>query len=105
MRRETSLRRRLAVLTLGVVIGCAAGIASVTLGAAAAQRTGAEQRAVFDATHLPPLLTMPDERAELAYDVHCAAGDDEGAEAGCAARGAVFVRAARAASIEWPSNM
>ena len=100
MRRGTSLHRRLAVLILGVVIGCAAGVASVTLGAAAAQRTGPEQRAVFDATHLPPLLTMPDERAELAYDVHCAAGDDEGAEAGCDVRGAVFVRKAGRGSFE-----
>ena len=100
MRRGTSLHRRLAVLILGVVIGCAAGVASITLGTAAAQRTGAEQRAVFDATHLPPLLTMPDERAELAYDVHCAAGDDEGAEAGCDVRGAVFVRRAGRGSFE-----
>ena len=100
MRREKSLQRRLAVLVLGVVIGCAAGVASISLGAAAAQRTGPEQRAVFDATHLPPLLTTPDERAELAYDVHCAAGDDEGAEAGCAVRGAVFVRRAGRGSFE-----
>ena len=100
MRRETSLRWRLAALILGVVIGCASGIASVTLGAAAAQRTGPEQRAVFDVTHLPPFLTMPDERAELAYDVHCAAGDDKGAEAGCEVRGAVFVRKAGRGSFE-----
>ena len=78
MRRGKSLRRRLAVLVLGVVVGCAAGVASVTLGEPPRRsRTGIAQRAVFDATHLPPLLTMPDERAELAYDVHCAAGDDE----------------------------
>ena len=100
MRRGKSLHRRLAVPVLGVVIGCAAGVASVTLGPAAAQQTGPEQRAVFDATHLPPLLTMPDERAELAYDVHCAAGDDEGAEAGCDVRGAVFVRTAGRGSFE-----
>lgn len=100
MRRGTSFRRRLAVLILGVVVGCAAGVASVTLGAAAAQRTGTEQRAVFDATHLPPLLTMPDERAELVYEVHCAAGSDEGAEAGCDVRGAVFVRGAGRGSFE-----
>ena len=43
---------------------------------------------------------MPDERAELAYDVHCAAGDDEGAEAGCDVRGAVFVRKAGRGSFE-----
>jgi len=43
---------------------------------------------------------MPDERAELAYDVYCAAGDDEGAEAGCDVRGAVFVRRAGRGSFE-----
>jgi hypothetical protein len=100
MRRGRSLHRRLAVLILGVVIGGAAGVASVSLGAAAAQQSGAEQRAVFDATHLPPLLTMPDERAELTYEVHCAAGADEGAEAGCEARGAVFVRGAGRGSFQ-----
>lgn len=100
MRRGRSLHRRLVVLVLGVVIGCSAGVASMTLGAAAAQRSGPEQRAVFDATHLPPLLTTPDELAELAYDVHCAAGDDDGAEAGCAIRGALFVRGAGRSSFE-----
>ena len=100
MRREEPLHRRLDVLVLGVVVGCAAGFASVTFVAAAAQRAGPEQRAVFDATHLPPLLTRPDERAELEYDVHCAAGDDEGAEAGCDVRGAVFIRRAGRGSFE-----
>ena len=100
MRRGKSLHLRVTVPVLGVVIGCAAGVTSVALGDAGAQRAGPEQRAVFDATHLPPLLTMPDERAELAYDVHCAAGDDEGAEAGCDARGRVFVRRAGRGSFE-----
>ncbi len=100
MRRGKSLHLRVALTVLGVVLGCAAGVASVTLGPAAAQQTSSEQRAVFDATHLPPLLTLPDERAELAYDVHCAAGDDEGAEAGCDVRGAVFVRTAGRGSFE-----
>ena len=100
MRRGKSLHLRLAVPVLGVAIGCAAGIASITLSAAAAPRISPEQSAVFDATHLPPLLTTPDERAELAYDVHCAAGDDEGAEAGCDVRGAVFVRSAGRGSFE-----
>ena len=94
MRRGKSLLRRSTVVILGVVIGSAAGVASVTLGNAAAQQTSPEQRAVFDATHLPPLLTTPADRPELAYDVHCAAADDAGAEAGCDVRGAVFVRAA-----------
>ncbi|HET8968066.1 MAG TPA: hypothetical protein VFN06_01405, partial [Gaiellaceae bacterium] len=88
------------MLILGVVIGSAGGVASVALGTAAAQRSVPEQRATFDATHLPPLLTMPDERSELAYDVHCAAGSDLGAEAGCAVHGALFVRTAGRGSFE-----
>lgn len=100
MRRGRSLDPRLALPVLGLVIGCVAGVASVALGPAAAQRTSSEQRAVFDATHLPPLLTTRDERAELVYDVHCAAADDEGGEAGCDVRGAVFVRRAGRGSFE-----
>ena len=100
MRRGTLVHRQVAVLILGVVIGCAAGVASIALGVAAAQQPSPAQRAVFDATHLPPLLTTPDEHPELAYDVHCAAGDDEDAEAGCAVRGALFVRRAGRDSFE-----
>ena len=100
MRPGKSLGRRLAVPVLGVVLGSAAGVASVTLADAAAQQTEPAQRAVFDATHLPQLLRTPDERAELAYDVRCAAGDDENAEAGCGVRGTVFVRSARGGPFE-----
>ena len=89
MRPGTSLYRRLAVTVLGVVLGSAAGVAAATI--ADARQAGPVQGAVFDVTHLPPLLTMPKERAELAYEVHCAAGDED-AEPGCDVRGEVFVR-------------
>ena len=79
---------------VGVVLGSFAGVASVTLASAAAQQDGIAQHAVLDATHLPPLLTIAGERVELAYDVHCAVGDSEDAEAGCDIRGAVFIRPA-----------
>ena len=100
MRPGKLLHRRVAVPVVGAVIGCAAGVASIGLGPAVAQRISPEPRAVFDATHLPPLLTTRNERPELAYDVHCSAGDDEGAEAGCDVRGAVFVRRAGRGSFE-----
>jgi hypothetical protein len=49
---------------------------------------------VFDATHLPPLLTLPGEQVELSYDVHCAASGADDVDAGCDVRGTVFVRRA-----------
>jgi hypothetical protein len=79
-------------MTIGVAIGITAGLASITL--AAADRVEPAHPVVFDATHLPPLLTISGEPVELAYDVHCASGDDAEAEAGCDVRGAVFVRSA-----------
>ena len=92
MRPGTSLARRLVTMTIGVAIGITAGLASITL--AAADRVEPAHPVVFDATHLPPLLTISGEPVELAYDVHCASGDDAEAEAGCDVRGAVFVRSA-----------
>ena len=53
-------------------------------------------RPVLDATHLPPLLTMPDESVELRYDIVCLAGDDVDGDLPCDASGAVFVRAGAA---------
>ena len=100
MRPGTSLSRRLAVTALGVVAGIAAGLASITL--AAADRLETAYPAVFDATHLPPLLTISGERAELAYDVHCAPGDED-AEAGCEVNGTVFVRSAGRAFVRTTS--
>jgi hypothetical protein len=99
MRAEKRSWRRW-VAVVGVVLGSVAGVASVTLANAAAEQASAVQRAVFDATHLPPLLTAPGERVVLAFDVHCASGDVEDAEAGCDVSGAVFVRAAGATAFD-----
>lgn len=92
--------RRWVVPIVGVVLGSVAGVASITLASAAAQQAGTAPQAVLDATHLPPLLTMPGERVDVAYDVHCAPGSSEDAEAGCDVRGAVFVRAAGSGTFE-----
>lgn len=91
--------RRLLVPVLGLVLGSLAGVASVTLANAAGQQTGTAQSAVFDATHLPPLLTTRDEQVDLAYDVHCAAGDVEVADE-CDVRGTLFVRVAGSDAFE-----
>src|SRR5207249_8896436 len=50
--------------------------------------------ALIEATHLPPLLTIPGEPVTLRYDVYCAApGSDPESGAPCDASGTVFVRA------------
>src|SRR5262249_7007287 len=47
----------------------------------------------IDASHLPPLLTLPGEQVALRYDVYCAPpGPDPEAGAPCDAGGTVFVR-------------
>jgi hypothetical protein len=94
MRSEKRARRRALVPVLGVIFGMAAGIASVSWSPAAAVRADVEPRAVFDATHLPPLLRVSPGSVELAYDVHCATSSDETGEAGCDVGGTLFVRAA-----------
>jgi hypothetical protein len=86
------LRRHSFASTLGVVLGVVAGIGAATWSVADAVPSSTEPQAVFDVTHVPPLLTAADESIDLAYDVHCATAEDESAEAGCEARGAVYVR-------------
>jgi hypothetical protein len=91
--RSRNLSCRLVVSVVGAVLGAAAGVASVTLASAAPQQGATALPAVFDVTHLPPLLTMAGEQIELAYDVHCATGDTEADVENCDVRGAIFVRA------------
>jgi hypothetical protein len=98
MRSEKRLRRRVFVPALGVVLGTAAGVATVGWTPAAALRADAEPRAVFDATHLPTLLRISPEPVQLSYDVHCATSSDETGEAGCDIGGTLFVRAGGAGS-------
>jgi hypothetical protein len=61
-------------------------------GTAIAQRPDDTARAVFEATHLPPLLTLPGERVHLSYDVHCAHEGVEDPESGCEVAGTVYLR-------------
>ncbi len=93
MRARLPLHPRWMLVILGSVLGTTAGATTVTLTSAAAQQTPVGTQAVLDATHVPPLLTVPGEPAELSYDVHCAASGVDDVDAGCDARGAVFVRA------------
>ena len=81
------------------VVALAAG-AGIVLAVFAGSAAGGKEASVpssgsptaIDATHLPPLLTLPGENTVLRYDINCADPDDR-AEAGCHGAGTVFVRA------------
>ena len=93
MRRSLDAHRvRLASL-LGVLAGGAVGIVAAALtGAAVAQHVPAPPQAVLEATHLPPLLTLPGEPVRLTYEVHCIPAEVEDPEQACDTSGRVFVR-------------
>jgi hypothetical protein len=93
MRWFSAARRGLVVVCTALLAGGLCGIAAVALVASATART-ASASAVFDVTHLPPLLTAPGDDLQLVYDVHCAAAGDEDPEAGCRVGGTVFARPA-----------
>jgi hypothetical protein len=94
MRRSLDAHRvRLAAL-LGILAGGVVGIvASALTGAAVAQHVPAPPRAVLEATHLPPLLTLPGEPSRLTYEVHCVPAKVEDPEQSCDTSGSVYVRA------------
>ena len=82
---------------LGVVAGLLTGVvagttAVVVASGAIAQNAPAPPQAVLEATHFPPLLTLPDERPVLSYDVHCASAGVEDPEQACESAGSVFAR-------------
>ena len=77
----------------GLAAGVIAGVAvSVLAGTAVANRLASSaEEPLIEATHLPPLLTAPNEQIDLRYDVYCLP-DDAGTDAPCDAAGTVFVR-------------
>jgi hypothetical protein len=78
----------------GVLLGCAVAVLVVAFaGAAVGQRSAEQAQAVFDVTHLPPLLRLRSEPVRLSYDVHCAPEGEEDPERGCAVEGTAFLRA------------
>jgi hypothetical protein len=98
MRSVRHVRRRTIVPILGVAFGMAAAVATTSWSTAVAGQAGSDPGAVFEATHLPPLLSVERERVELEYDVHCAPSGDERVDVGCDTRGTAFVRAGGGAS-------
>jgi hypothetical protein len=97
MRRLHVRRVRLAPV-LGLAAGGVLGAAAIALvGSALAQHPVETARGVLEATHLPPLLTLPGEEVDLTYDVHCASAGVEDPERGrgCDVTGRLFVREGR----------
>jgi hypothetical protein len=86
--------RRHSPALAGVLVGVAGVWLAVALGnTAVAQRSLSDTDAIFEASHLPPLLRLPGERPRLVYEVHCAPAGVEDPERGCDVAGNVFVRA------------
>jgi hypothetical protein len=85
--------RRVGSIT-GLALGAALGSALVLFagGALAERAADASSHAVLDATHLPPLLTVPGEPLELRYDAHCVPLDELPADAPCDVIGSAYVR-------------
>ncbi|HEX4745463.1 MAG TPA: hypothetical protein VFU99_01160 [Gaiellaceae bacterium] len=92
MRLHALRHTRPLLVTLGLLLGAVAGTGAGSLAGSAAVQPDLPATAVLDATHLPPLLTLPGEHPELAYEVHCAAGASTSGEDRCLARGTVFAR-------------
>jgi hypothetical protein len=100
MRKTISARRRgrapLALGMLAVALGAACGTLLVAATAGAHDPAAPPDRdpaTILDATHVPPLLTVPGEPVTLRYDVICAApGDDPFSGAPCDAGGRVYLR-------------
>ena len=95
MRRLSSIRSARPVALAGLSCGAVVGIAAALLaGSATAQQADASPQAVLEATHNPPLLTLPGEPLELSYDVYCATAGVEDPEESCGVSGSLFVRPA-----------
>jgi hypothetical protein len=75
-------------LAVGVLVAIAAAVATAHHAAAAPE---VDIRSLIDATHLPPLLTLPDEPIRLRYDITCVAPGPDPED--CRAGGSVFLRA------------
>ena len=93
MTRSRNVRRKRLASVLGVLAGGAVGFAAIAVtGAAVAQQAIVPPHAILEATHLPPLLTLPREPVKLTYDVHCIAAGFEDPEQSCSASGTVYAR-------------
>jgi hypothetical protein len=91
-RGETAFRGRI-LLVGGLLASALTGALTFAVaGAAISQQDAASAEVLLDATHVPLLLTTPEEPAELSYDVSCVDRAVEDQAASCAVKGSVFIR-------------
>jgi hypothetical protein len=103
MRRPELTTRTATPSLAGLLLGSglAACVVLVSAGAIAiAQSTPADPQAVLEASHLPPLLTIPGERVQLAFDVHCAREGVADPEQSCPVVGSLYLRAGASGHFE-----
>ena len=75
-------------LAAGAIVGVlAVGVAGATVGGRAANE---RPTAVLEATHVPPLLIVGEQAAELRYDAYCITADES--EESCRISGEVYIR-------------
>src|SRR6187455_804863 len=94
--RRSRLRAALAGaagLALGIVLGCSLlfGLAREASGDAN-PLPSLDPARLIDATHLPPLITVPGEQVTLRYDIYCPPPDGAATDA-CDGAGTVYARA------------
>jgi len=85
----TGRLKSVARLATGALAGVAVAMLAST--AVANQLTSSAHQPLIEATHLPPLLTAPNEAIELRYDIYCLSGDVDTGEP-CDSSGTAFVR-------------
>jgi len=90
---------------LALVAGALSGIEAFALaGAAAPEARSDSTPAALEATHLPPLLTLPGEHVQLRFDAFCVGGDESVEQTDCPATGSVFLRTRNRTSTEIALN-
>ena len=81
------------VVSLGVLTGALTGAATFLVADSAVAIRSVEQPGIaVEATHVPSLLTVAGDRAELNYDAYCIDPQAESPEDSCALVGSVFIR-------------
>ena len=86
-RGGTAFRGRI-LLFGGLLASALTGALTVVVaGAASSQQGAASAEVLLDATHVPLLLTTPEEAAELSYDVSCVDRAVEDEAASCSVKG------------------
>jgi len=79
-------------LALGLLAGTAVGVGAMALASPLGPRKASSKETALEASHLPPLLTVPGEDLELRFDSTCLAADADESGAGCEVSGTVIAR-------------